>query len=75
MLKELNDWQKGVGARFPTTNPNWNAEDYARQMEVLDERGIPNRIRQHAELLGADYRPRGGWWQDRKREQAARKKK
>ena len=74
MLKELKSWQQSVGARFPTKNPNWDAEAYVKQMQALDEKGIPNRNRQHAEFLNADYVPRGGWWQDRKRKPAARKK-
>jgi arylsulfatase A-like enzyme len=65
MLKELKAWQKEVGARFPAKNPKWNAEAYARQMKQLEEKGIPNRNRQHAEFLKPDYLPRGGWWENR----------
>ena len=75
MLAELKEWQAEIGARFPTKNPKWNASAYAEQMQVLKERGIPNRNRQHAGFLEADFVPRGGWWQDRKRQQAARQKK
>jgi arylsulfatase A-like enzyme len=75
MLKELKQWQKEVGARSPIPNPNWNSAAYEKQMEALNKSGIPRRNAQHSEILNADYSPRGGWWQDRKRQQAAKKKK
>jgi len=65
MLKELQAWQKDLGVRFPTKNPKWNAEAYAKQMQSLEVKGIPNRDRQHAEFLNADYIPRGGWWENK----------
>ncbi|MGY8672649.1 MAG: sulfatase [Verrucomicrobiia bacterium] len=75
MLKELKQWQKEVGARSPIPNPNWNSAAYEKQMEALNKSGIPRRNAQHSEILNADYSPRGGWWQARKRQQAAKKKK
>lgn len=76
MLAKLQSWQKEVGARFPTKNPKWNPTAYDKQMQALNERGIPRRIREHGGFLSADYEPRnGGWWQDKKRQQAARRKK
>lgn len=67
MLKELNAWQKEVGARFPTKNPKWNVDAHVKQMQQLEERGIPNRNREHAEFLKPDYVPRGGWWENKGR--------
>lgn len=62
MLKELEAWQKSVGARMPSTNPKWDADAYEKSMKQLEEKGIPNRDKQHAGFLKPDYVPRGGWW-------------
>ena len=65
MLKDLKAWQESVGARMPTKNPKWDAEAYEKSMKQLEEKGIPNRDRQHAEFLKPDFVPRGGWWDKR----------
>ncbi|MBK8979375.1 MAG: sulfatase [Planctomycetes bacterium] len=62
MLDELRAWQEAVGARFPTPNPSWDAEAYARSIEELQSRGMPNREREHAGFLDPGFTPRGGWW-------------
>ncbi len=72
MLQELTAWQKEVGARFPTRNSKWNADTYLQSMELLKEKGIPNRNRQHAEFLEPDFVPRGGWWENRGKPQSVR---
>ncbi|MBG87009.1 MAG: hypothetical protein CMO80_08945 [Verrucomicrobiales bacterium] len=75
LFKELKAWQKNIGARFPSKNPNWNLDAYAKQMDNLNRIGIPRRNQQHAAFLNEDFVPRGGWWQDQKKKRAARKKK
>ncbi len=65
MLKELKAWQKSVGASMPTQNPNWDAEAYEKSMKQLEEKGIANRNKQHADFLKPDYVPRGGWWENK----------
>lgn len=61
-LTALRDWQKDVGAAFPTKNPGYDSEKAKRDMENKKQRGIPGREKQHAAFLKADYVPRGGWW-------------
>ncbi|MEM1295137.1 MAG: hypothetical protein AAGH89_07210, partial [Verrucomicrobiota bacterium] len=56
------DWQQKVGARFPTTNPGYNAEAHDQSMATLREKSVPNREKQHAGFLDSDFKPRGGWW-------------
>jgi len=65
MLRELKDWQKNVGAQMPVKNPNWNSAAYEKSMKQLEEKGIPNRDKQHAGFLKSDFVPRGGWWDKR----------
>jgi arylsulfatase A-like enzyme len=75
MLRELTDWQKSVGARFPTPNPKWDPVAYDRAMTDLVERGIPRRDRQHADTLDEGFVPPGGWWQDKKRAAATKRRR
>ncbi len=64
MLAELKQWQASVGAVDPTVNPDFDSERYARDMQRLQDTVMPNREREHASYLKADFVPRGGWWQD-----------
>lgn len=66
MLKELKEWQATVGANSPSVNPNYNPQDYARSIQQKKQRGMPNRERQHAAFLKSDFKPKGGWWDQRK---------
>lgn len=74
MLKELKAWQKEVGATFPTKNPKWSEEAHGREMKNLVEKGMPNRERQHAATLKPDFKPGGGWWENKGAAKPKRKK-
>ena len=38
-----------------------------KSLTVLRETVMPNREREHAAMLRADFSPRGGWWQENAR--------
>ena len=65
MAAALTNWQKEVGASYPTKNPKYDDEKYRASMETLKNVGVPRRNRQHAAFLNADYKPNGGWWDQR----------
>ncbi|MDA1272833.1 MAG: sulfatase [Verrucomicrobia bacterium] len=67
LFAELSAWQKGVGTRFPTPNPNYDDTNAKRAMLQLEEAGLPRREAEHASFLDPDFVPRGGWWQDKAR--------
>jgi len=66
MLNAIKEWQGNVGARNPALNPNYDPQNYARSMQQKQQRGMPNREKQHAAFLNSDYKPKGGWWDQRK---------
>lgn len=61
----LDAWLKSVDADMPTKNPKWDEAKYAKQMQQLYKVGHPRRERDHANFLKPNFKPRGGWWQDR----------
>lgn len=63
----LGAWLESVEAVFPTKNPRWDEQKYASQLQNLYRNGLPRREREHARFLSPDFKPRGGWWQDRGR--------
>ena len=65
MAAALEEWQKEVGAAFPSPKPDWDPEAYAKSIEQLKSKAMPQREKQHAAVLEPDYRPRGGWWDKR----------
>lgn len=65
MEAALKKWQEEVGATFPTTNARYDAAKDQADRTKLRENGNPQREKQHADFLRADYEPRGGWWDQR----------
>ena len=58
-------WLSEVGAVRPSENPNYDDAAYKKSLVTLEEKGIPNRNKQHAAFMKSDYVPRGGWWDKR----------
>ena len=67
LYAQLKAWQTEVGARFPTGNQNYDAQDHAQSMQQLREVGLAEREQQQADFLDANFVPAGGWWQNRER--------
>ena len=62
LLDELKGWLKSVDAKFPTANPNFDADEYAAQQIQIRERMLPNLERQHERFLSPDFKPNADWW-------------
>ena len=62
MAQRLKTWLTQVGARYPTANPNYNAQQAERQAEQIRTKGIQNLERQAAGFLREDYVAPKNWW-------------
>lgn len=62
MEAALKQWQNEVGATFPSPNAGYNEEKDKADREKLAKQGNPQREKQHAAFMKADYLPKGGWW-------------
>ncbi len=63
----LLNWLQEVEANMPTTNPNYDPEGWADEMEKLKTVRLMNLERQHAGFLDPKFQPNaksenGGWW-------------
>lgn len=67
MAAELSSWMKSVEAASTSKNNSYNSEKDVASLKQLREVTMPNREREHASLLRADFTPRGGWWQENAR--------
>lgn len=68
----LTNWLESVDAKFPSTNSNFDSDKYARSVADWQLHRMAKREREHNSYLKADFQPRGGWWQDNKRNAAAK---
>lgn len=59
---ELTAWLQETGARYPSKNPNFDAQSYARQQERIRTQGISSLERSHAAVLERGWRPNPTWW-------------
>jgi arylsulfatase A-like enzyme len=64
MALELKDWMSSVQAAETSQNSMYSSEQHDRSHTQLREVVMPNREREHAAMLRADFTPRDGWWQD-----------
>lgn len=67
MDKELKTWLASVGAERTSKNMSYNGEKDRESVKQIREATMPKREREHAEMLRADFTPRGGWWQENAR--------
>ncbi len=65
MFERLVGWLQETDARFPFQNPNYSASQYASQQESTRARTLPNLERDQAAIHKNNWKPRGGWWQDK----------
>jgi hypothetical protein len=62
MAAQLQAWLAEVGARYPTPNPNYDAQLAARQQAQIRTVGIQSLEKQAARFLDPDYDPKNRWW-------------
>lgn len=67
MHAELRGWLDSVQATETSKNPTYDAAKNEQALKQIREVAMPNREREHAAFLKADFTPRGGWWQDNAR--------
>jgi arylsulfatase A-like enzyme len=67
MNSELQTWLRSVNAAEAATNPMYDSAQDEAALKQIREVTMPNREREHAGLLNANFTPRGGWWQDNAR--------
>jgi arylsulfatase A-like enzyme len=67
MQAELRDWLVSVQVAETSQNPAYSSEKHNESLTELRETVMPNREREHAAMLRADFSPRGGWWQENAR--------
>ncbi len=65
MWRALDMWLEGIGARFPTPNPNFDPPAYRRSLEQIQQVRMKRREREHWEYLQPAFVPGGGWWERR----------
>jgi arylsulfatase A-like enzyme len=51
-----------MGARFPTKDPEWNAEKEKEYLERIVNNRWPNLERQRMQFLSKDFDPKNNWW-------------
>ncbi|MBK1876436.1 sulfatase [Pelagicoccus mobilis] len=62
-LRELLDkWLLDVDAQFPTENPNFDKEAFAKSQVRKVEVELPKREKEAAAILHPDYEPETSWW-------------
>ena len=67
MYFELQQWLTSVDALKTSPNLAYLSEKYDESLAQLRKVHLPNREREHAAILKADFTPRGGWWQENAR--------
>ncbi|RMF44757.1 MAG: DUF4976 domain-containing protein [Planctomycetota bacterium] len=67
MWRALQAWLDAIDARYPTPNPNFDPDAYARSLQQIQQVRMKNREREHWGYLQPDFVPRGGWWETRGR--------
>lgn len=64
MLAQLREWQKEVGAKFPSQNPKFNENRLKQQLGNLAKNGNPDREAQHANFMKPNFKPGKRWWDE-----------
>jgi arylsulfatase A-like enzyme len=62
LREELNGWLKKTKARFPTTNPSFDASKFAVQEAGIGGRFLFERDAEAARILSPDWEPDPTWW-------------
>ena len=61
MRARLDQWLKDTSAKSPTSNPNFDAQNFAEQKNRIRDVVLPNLEKQAAGFLSSEYSP-DGWW-------------
>lgn len=64
MKADLDKWLIETDAAMPSPNPKFSTEALAAEKVRIREKTLPKLERQHEQILGTDYRPPGGWWEE-----------
>jgi arylsulfatase A-like enzyme len=59
---KLDAWLKATGARLPTEDTQFDAEQRTARWESLRTRGKASLEQRHASYLNVTYRPNDNWW-------------
>lgn len=62
MKADLDRHLKEVDANMPMVNPNFDAQAYAKQLERVRQRYLPDLEKEAARFLDEDFVPKNGWW-------------
>ncbi|MDP2114850.1 MAG: sulfatase-like hydrolase/transferase, partial [Bacteroidota bacterium] len=60
--KELFDYLKSVGARFPEEDPEYSAEAERKYLEGIVKSRLPQLEQQRLNFLSKDFDPKNNWW-------------
>ncbi|NJO68981.1 MAG: DUF4976 domain-containing protein, partial [Bacteroidetes bacterium] len=60
--KELFDYLKSVGARFPEKDPQYSAEAERKYLEGIEKNRLPQLEKQRMDFLSKDFDPKNNWW-------------
>ncbi|MEM9236924.1 MAG: sulfatase, partial [Verrucomicrobiota bacterium] len=64
MRKQLNDWLKQSGAKFPALDPRYTKEGFEKKIRNLSGPQMQRLEKQHAAYLDPEWEPKGQepWW-------------
>ena len=62
LRQRLDLWLAETGAKFPTPDPEYDAEKEKARLHDLEHELMPQLEAQHAEYLDADWQPNDDWW-------------
>ena len=65
LRRRLDTWLAEVGARFPTPDPEYDAEKEKVYLHQLEHEWMPQLEAQHAEYLDPEWQPNEDWWGSR----------
>lgn len=60
--KELFDYLKKVGARFPERDPEYSAEAERTYLDGIVKNRLPQLEKQRLNFLSKDFDPKNNWW-------------
>lgn len=60
--KELFDYLKSVGARFPEKDPEYSAEAERTYLDGIVKNRLPQLEKQRLNFLSKDFDPKNNWW-------------
>ena len=65
MEENLKRWLADNNCKMPSANPRYDASKYATDLEQAQDIRMKKREQSHWSFLQPEFKPGGGWWQDR----------